>query len=301
MPSADSKVYGFLALGLATFATAPIVVRLGAGADPIAMTTVRTVAAALVLLPIWWFHAQGRISSKSNLRDWGWSALAGLFLASHFALWISSLSHTSVASASVLVTSHPILLILIESVFFRVRFSRLTWIGVFMAFTGSIALAWLDRDPTATYSDPLFGNLLAFTAACMFVGYILIGRNMSSKSTWLDQVTRIYSTTAVASVAIAVVVGTTWADFSLPAVSVGLGLAFGAQLIGHGALNYAVKSVPPTLLSTLILAEPLFATLLAAVLFAEWPGLPSGAAMGLTLAGIVAAWWGRGSASRRKS
>lgn len=290
-----SKTYGLLALGLATFATAPIVVRLaGEGADPIALTTVRTVVAALVLLPVWWWHKDGRSSTPASAKHtWGWSFLAGLFLASHFALWVMSLGLTSVASASVLVTSHPVLLILIESVLLGVVFQRLTWIGVFIAFAGSVLLAVTDQTATATYSNPVLGNALAFTSSLMFVGYILISQKIRKHHTWLDYVTRVYLTTATVTVVLFIVMGKSGVSLTPGVWMAGLILAFGAQLIGHGALNYAVKSISPTLLSTLILAEPVFATVLAMFFFAEIPSMIASVAMTLTLTGILVSWWGR--------
>lgn len=290
-----SKTYGLLAIGLATFATAPIVVRLaGEGTDPIALTTVRTVVAALVLLPIWWWHREGRASTPASAKHtWGWSFLAGLFLASHFALWVMSLGYTSVASASVLVTSHPVLLILIESALLGVVFQRLTWIGVFIAFTGSVLLAATDQSATATYSNPVFGNALAFTSSLMFVGYILISQKIRKHHTWLDYVTRVYLTTALVTLILFFVLGKTEISLTPGVIMSGLILAFGAQLIGHGALNYAVKSISPTLLSTLILAEPVFATVLAMFIFAEVPSMIASVAMTLTMTGILVSWWGR--------
>lgn len=291
----NSKTIGLLALGLATFATAPIVVRLaGAGADPIAITTIRTVLAALILLPVWWSHRDGRRSTPRDVpHPWGWSLLAGLFLSAHFALWVMSLGYTSVASASVLVTSHPVLLILIESALMGVVFRRLTWIGVFIAFAGSVMLATTDQSATSTYSHPMLGNALAFSAALMFVGYILISQKIRRHLTWLDYVTRVYLTTALATGVLFLVLGKT-PEMLTPGVWMsGILLALGAQLIGHGALNYAVKSISPTLLSTLILAEPVFATVLAALIFAEIPSGPAAVAMMLTLTGILVSWWGR--------
>jgi drug/metabolite transporter (DMT)-like permease len=291
----NSKTIGLLALGLATFATAPIVVRLGGqGADPIAITTVRTVLASLVLLPIWWWHKEGRKSTPESAKHtWLWSLLAGLFLSSHFALWVMSLGYTSVASASVLVTSHPVLLILIESALMGVVFRRLTWIGVVIAFAGSVMLALTDQSATATYSNPMWGNALAFTAALMFVGYILISQKIRRHHTWLDYVTRVYLTTALATVALFMLMGKASDAFTPGVLFSGILLALGAQLIGHGALNYAVKSISPTLLSTLILAEPVFATALAMLIFAEIPSGLASVAMTLTLLGIIISWWGR--------
>lgn len=290
-----SKTIGLLALGLATFATAPIVVRLGGqGADPIAITTIRTVLAALLLLPIWWWHNEGRKSTPVTAKHtWRWSFLAGLFLSSHFALWVMALGHTSVASASVLVTSHPVLLILIESMLMGVVFRRLTWIGVMIAFSGSVMLALTDQSATSTYSNPMLGNALAFSAALMFVGYILISQKIRKHHTWLDYVTRVYLTTALATLALFFLMGKSVDAFTPGVWFAGIVLALGAQLIGHGALNYAVKSISPTLLSTLILAEPVFATVLAVLIFAEIPSGLASVAMALTLIGILVSWWGR--------
>ncbi len=291
----NARIAGLLVLGLATFASAPIVVRLaGADADPVAITTVRTLAAALALLPFWWFHRSGRHSTPPEARNtWAWSWLAGLFLAAHFTLWVASLGLTSVASASVLVTSHPVLLILIESVLLRMRFQRLTWVGVLIAFSGSVMLALTDQTPASTYSDPALGNLLAITAAMMFVGYILISQNIRRYHTWLDYVGRVYFTTAVFTALFFWIGGGSLDAFTPGVIASGLALAVGAQLVGHGVLNYAVKFIRPTLLSTLILAEPVFATLLAVVFFHEIPAVASLAAMALIMAGILTSWWGR--------
>ncbi|MDZ7683526.1 MAG: hypothetical protein U5J63_17900 [Fodinibius sp.] len=49
-------------------------------------------------------------------------------------------------------------------------------------------------------------------------------------------------------------------------------------------MNYAVKYVSPTLLSTLILVEPLFASVMAFFLFAELPPITSIIAMIVILA-----------------
>lgn len=82
-------------------------------------------------------------------------------------------------------------------------------------------------------------------------------------------------------------------ELSTGVIAAGLALALGAQLVGHGALNYAVRYVAPTLLSTLILAEPVFATLLAIAVFEEIPSTAAAGAMLIALFGIVLTWWSR--------
>ena len=296
------RIVPALACGLAMFALAPILVRLaGPDADAVALTAVRTLGAMMVIVPIWWWHPAGRRSRPSSRpsaafgqRHAGW--LAGLLLALHFTLWTASLGYTSVASASVLVTCHPVLLIVIESLLFGARFGAVTWVGVGIAFAGAVGLAASAPGSGPGAPQPMLGNLLAFLAACLFVGYILIGRRVAGRHSWLDWVTRVYSATAVFTLALLLglsMVGGRMPELSTGVIAAGLALALGAQLVGHGALNYAVRYVAPTLLSTLILAEPVFATLLAIAVFEEIPSTAAAGAMLIALFGIVLTWWSR--------
>lgn len=52
-------------------------------------------------------------------RDFLLAALSGTLLALHFAVWISSLNYTSIASSTVLVTMHPLFVITGGYIFYR--------------------------------------------------------------------------------------------------------------------------------------------------------------------------------------
>ena len=70
----------------------------------------------------------------------------------------------------------------------------------------------------------------------------------------------------------------------------GFGLAVGPQIAGHGSLNYAVKYISPTLLSTLILFEPAVSSFLAFFIFGEIPLVLTFVGMMTVLLGIVLTW-----------
>lgn len=300
---APGKTWIFLASGLAMFAIAPIIVRLaGPGSDPVAITTVRTVSAFLMLLPFWLYKRMKKSEPSMvwSRREVGWSALAGLMLSIHFTLWIGSLFFTSVASASVLVTIHPIMLIIVESAVLKKKFPAWSWIGVSIAFSGSVMLGIFDSTPGETYSNPVLGNIMAFSAAIFFVFYILISQKIRKSAGWLDYVFTVYGFTALGSLVIALFTGVSL-NQPLSVILSGVGLAIGAQIIGHGSMNYAVKFVSATLLSTLILAEPVFATILAVIFFNEVPVLGAMAAMAIVMTGIFLTWWGRRGAKKAAS
>lgn len=281
------KVFTALAAGLVAIGFAPIFVRFTPETPPLVLAAYRTVFAAVLLLPYWLLT---RSKKDVGLRDRLWTALAGFSLGFHFITWIASLYYTSVASASVLVTIHPIILILVERLWLKRSFAGTTWIGVFLAFAGSVLLGISDSQIEQPFADPLFGNMLALTSAAIFVVYLLIGQKVRQKRNWIDYVYPVYGFAAITCVAAALLFGENLFVISLVGAGSALGMAVFPQIIGHGSMNYAVKYVSPTLLSTLTLSEPLFATFLAYLIFDELPPLPSFLAMIVILMGVGLTW-----------
>ncbi len=283
------KVLAALLVGLTAFGFAPILVRFASDTSPLVLVVYRTVFAAAMLFPFWiWLRDSTQRSGKSQER-W-WIAFSGACLGLHFTFWISSLYYTSVASASVLVTVHPIIMILVERLWFKRGFAKTTWVGVLLAFSGSVLLGISDSQIEQDFANPLFGNFLALTAAIIFVVYLLIGQKIRKKREWIDYVFPVYFYAAAACLIIAILMGENLFDISAIGVWAGAGLAFGPQILGHGSMNYAVKFVSPTLLSTLILSEPLLASVLAFFIFAELPPLTSIIAMIIILTGVALTW-----------
>ncbi len=280
-----------LALGMASFAFAPIFVRMAGETDPLALAAIRTVTAALVLIPFWLLRTS-RAVTFFNTRDNFVSALAGAILGLHFIFWILAIQNTTVASASILVTIHPVILILIEAGFFRRVFPPLVWLGVFIAFSGSVLLGYSDARSETMFEHALLGDMYALIAAVLFALYFLISQHLRQKSDWLNYVVRVYGATGLTCLAVALLSGS---DFRVePVVWIaGIALALGPQVLGHGSMNYAVKFVAPTLLATLILTEPVFATILAIILFGEIPPWLTFPAMAIILSGVILTWAAR--------
>lgn len=280
-------------MGLITFGFAPILVRFATDIEPMALAALRTGFAVLCLLPFW----LPKRKSISELKSRGISrlllALAGICLGLHFSFWIASLHYTSVASASVLVTMHPVMLIVAERLIFKKNFRSIVWFGVIISFSGSVLLGVADDTSLEMFPDALLGNAFAFTAAVIFVIYFMLGRKIRQYTEWIDYVFYVY----LYATATCIVLTIFWVG-GLPAVSgtallIGLALAIGPTIIGHGSMNYAVKYVSPTLLSTLILSEAIFAAIAAYFIFNEVPTLFSIGAMIIILFGVSLTWYRR--------
>ena len=214
-----------------------------------------------------------------------WIASA-LFLTLHFALWIESLRHTSVASSVLLVTTNPIFVGLGGWLILGEREGRHFWAGVACTLVGGVLLAWSDA---RAWEGSALGNTLALGGAVMASGYLLCGRNLRGRLPLMPYVTLCYGLSGVLLVLAAVGRGqpltgfprATWALFAV--------MALGPTLIGHTSVNFALAHLPPGKVALTIMGEPLVATVLAWWLLAEPLTVIRAITGGLMLVGII---WG---------
>jgi len=99
--------------------------------------------------------------------------LAGALLALHFALWVTSLTKTSVLSSLVFVTMNPLFVAVLDLALFRERTGRLLWGAVAIVTAGGLFIG-LQSGTTANA-----GNLLALGGALAESLYLIVGRRVS--------------------------------------------------------------------------------------------------------------------------
>src|SRR2546426_3268826 len=107
-------------------------------------------------------------------RDAAIMALIGGILATHFALWISSLKveGESIASSVVLVTSHPLMVGLLSHYLLRERLNRWMTVGIVLGFAGVVSIALADYGFAGSL---LYADILAFSGGGMAGVYFLLG------------------------------------------------------------------------------------------------------------------------------
>lgn len=196
--------------------------------------------------------------------------LAGVLLALHFATWISSLSLTSVTHATVLVTMHPLVVLIINALMLRELSDRRRLLGAVGAVAGALVLSLggsaAGREPS------LQGNLLAFSGAVAIAGYLVIGGRVRRHMDAWSYSLRVYSVSAVVLLGIALVARVSLLGHPMRDLVLVLLLAFFCTILGHGLINWGLRYVPAVDVSMLILLEPVFATLMAIAVLGEIPG-----------------------------
>jgi drug/metabolite transporter (DMT)-like permease len=284
MPHRQSLLpYLVLAGGVLIASTASILIRLAQqqGVPSLTIAAGRLALAALVLTPLAWWQAEKELRNLST-RDYLLGGLSGLFLAVHFATWISSLAFTSVASSAALVSTNPLWVGLASLVLLNEKVGRAALIGVGLTFAGSLLIVLSDASATAQihFAAPLLGNSLALTGAVAMTGYFLIGRSMRQRLSLLAYIWLAYTSAAIFLLLASEFSGQSVLRLTPFVYLLLLGLALGPQLLGHTSFNWALRHLSATFVAVAILGEPIGSALLAWLIFGE-------SFAGLQLAGFV--------------
>ncbi|HEX9189725.1 MAG TPA: DMT family transporter [Vicinamibacteria bacterium] len=263
-----------------------ILVRL-AGAPALAVSFYRVAIASLLLLPF-----AGKDARRS------WPALdrrrrlllvaSGVALALHFATWIASLSHTTVASSVLLVNTSPLFAIVFSRLFLHERPSRIVQVAIPVAFAGAALIALGDW---TGQPGSLLGNGLAVAGAVTLAAYQVIGRGLRDALPLNAYVLAVWGTAALVLAALARGAGVLLGGYSRTTWLLFVALAVVPMLGGHGLINKSLRSLPAPTVGLFLLGEPVLASIYAWLLFHEVPGpwtLAGGAivlgALGLVLA-----------------
>ena len=287
----DWRTYAALAGGVAIVSTASILVRFAQtqGVPSLAIAAWRMALAALLLMPLLLVRQRSELGALSR-RDWWLAAAAGAFLAAHFASWIVSLEYTTVASSVALVTTNPIWIALFSLLVLRERIPLLRALAVALSLLGSAIVLWADTGPIALgATNPLLGNTLALMGSLTMCGYLLLGRRLRAHIPVLAYIGVVYAVAALCLMALALAAGTRMGGYPYFAWVLLAAMAFGPQLLGHGAFNYALKHVSATMIALAVLGEPIGSTILAWLLFGEAVGPMKLVGMSLLLGGIFLA------------
>lgn len=263
-------LYLVLGLGVISFTFSPILVRWASDAPGMAVAVWRTTLAVLLLAPV----AGWRIRSDVRAFSWRDVALilgAGVLLGIHFLAWIESLYHTTVASASVLVTTSPIFLVVLGFLVLKERLSWTTVAAICVSVAGAALIGIGDARGVGVGPNPLWGNSLALSASLFASVYLLIGRVVRQQVSWLAYVFPLYSVAALTTLGAAWMQGVPLFGYEAGFYGLCLLMAIGPQILGHGSFNYALHYFPAALVGMLALLEPVGSSALAFVLFGEVP------------------------------
>jgi len=275
-----------LGVGLVVASTSAIAVRYAQeGAPSLSIAAWRLTLAALVLAPVALGRRRDELAGLTR-GELARAVAAGVLLALHFAAWISSLEHTSVAASVVLVTTNPLFVGLLSPFLLREPVSRAMFGGILVAFAGSGVIALGDAGGGDAH---LLGDSLALLGAIGVAGYMMLGRALRRKLSLLTYIFVVYSVAAVVLLAAALLTRQPMRGLTPQAYGWILYLALGPQLVAHTSFNWALRYLSAAFVTVSLLSEPIGTSLLAWLLLHEPPTILEVLGGALILSGVALA------------
>lgn len=256
-----------LVLSIIAVSTASVLIRMS-HAPPIVIAMYRMVFSTLILLPYFLFTGGINKVRKIGLNKILFLISIGIFLAIHFASWITSLSFTSVASSVVFVHIDPIFVSLISHYFLKEPIQRRTVIGIVIAIFGATIIAVGDA---GIGELNLYGDFLAFIGGVMLGIYIIGGRLLRKELDLTSYVTPVYATAAMVLGLGTIAMGEPLTGYPSDEYLLFFIIALVPMIFGHTVYNWALKYVTAPIVSISLLGEPVGASLLAYLILKESP------------------------------
>ena len=206
-----------------------------------------------------------RVSKKNLLLCF----ISGAFLFGHYFTWYSAVKVTNIASASVLASFHPLIVIFITVFIYRSKVSWKSIAAIIVALCGGVFI--ICSDLSALSGGRLSGNLLAFAAGLCMGVYFAIGGKVRKEVDGVVYVLLVFFSCWICFSLSNIIPGTSVVGYPMMDYVYIICLAFICQIGSHAVWNLCMGHVSSLYVSTWETADPVFATLLAVVMVRQIP------------------------------
>jgi drug/metabolite transporter (DMT)-like permease len=267
---------GVLAVSLAAPLMASLVV------PPLAIAFWRNALATVAIAPVAVARDRVALAAPSRTQVIG-TVVAGACLAAHFGFWITSLTMTSVASSTAIVSLQVIWVVGYDLLRGAGVAPRVV-VGVLVATVGAVVVSGVDLSISAR---DLAGDGLALIGSIAVAAYAVIGGRVRQSVSTSAYTLGCYGTAAVALLGAVLVSGQQLTGYDVDQWAGLLLLVATAQLLGHSVFNHLLATVSPLVVSLALLLEIPGAALIAAAWLGQVPGPTAVLGLVLILAGMT--------------
>jgi len=273
-----------LTIAILAVSTASIFIRFAqTGAPSLVIAALRLTFATLLIAPIALTRHREEINGLTR-REIGLGIASGIFLALHFATWISSLEYTSVASSVIFVSTGPLWVALLSPMLLNEKLTRAAVAGLALALLGGTVIGTSDaciiqnelQCPQLSQvfqGRAMWGNFLALLGAWAITGYLIIGRKLRAKMSLIPYIFLVYGIGAVILIVTIFVAGQSPMGLSAATFGWIFLLAAIPQLVGHSMFNWLLRFLPAAFVAITTLGEPIGSAILAYFILNETPSL----------------------------
>ena len=271
-----------ISIAILAVSTASVFIRFAQEEAPsLVIAASRLLLASLFLAPPALIRHRAELKSLSR-KEILLGFLSGIFLAIHFATWITSLEYTTITNSVVLVSTSPLWVAILAPIFLKEKLTKNIIIGMILTLIGGTIIGFSDNcswnagiiceSPSGFgLAEASKGNFLALAGAWAVAGYLLIGRQLRAKITLIPYIFLVYGMAAIVMLIILFIAGETLFGYSSTTYLWLLLIAVFPQLIGHSTYNWALRYLPVALVAVTTLSEPIGSSILAFLILKEIP------------------------------
>lgn len=204
---------------------------------------------------------------KVHLRELPLIALAAFCgVGFNIVTFMKGLSLTSPISASVLMVTTPIIVLVLSALFLKERLYASRILGIIVGFSGAALLIFLSNNGVSeNASNPVLGNFLIFVNAISYSFYIILAKRLTTKYHVFTLMKWLYLFGVIFITPFGISEGL---DFNFSTASTETLLYIGYVILfatfGTYMLNIiAIRTLKPSVVAVFVYLQPLLATLIA--------------------------------------
>ena len=202
-------------------------------------------------------------------KDLLWCFISGAFLFAHFFSWFSAVKLTNIASAAVLASLHPLVVLLVTIFIYKKKVSLKAVLAIAVALMGGAVIVGVDYNSFA--GGNLQGNIFAFLAA-MFMGlYFAVGDAIRKRVDGGLYVLLVFSSCWICFAVGNIVTGTQLLGYPVMDYVLLVAMALMCQIGAHAVFNLCIGHVSSLYVSTWETGDAVFSTLFAILFLQQLP------------------------------
>ena len=229
-----------------------------------------------------WFAALLRKKWRgifTNKKVLALTLISGFSLAIHFLLWMESLFWVPVSISTSIVVTYPLFILIFDYFVLKEKITYIQVLGLVGGFLGVL----LFMHPKILAGHSVYGVFLALGGAFTASVYFIIGRIVRRNVGLLEYVVPTYSFASLTLFLFAVIIGENLIDYSPRTFIYFILLALLPMIGGHTIMNYLLRFLKASIVTSIALGEPVGASLLAYYILGQEIGWPRVLAMSIVL------------------
>ena len=276
----QSKIIPLLFIGLLSISLSPIVARsLASSATVISFWRMFLASFFLWGYSLIYFKNLKGLSYSNKVRTF----LSGILLGIHFILFFEAVKITTIANATFLGTLAPFFTLLIELILFKRSYKKIIYLGLLIALAGTVLVLINNFDLSSRFT---LGNIYAILCSlCIAISFLIAEKVRKTEGT-IEYTRMLYGAAALTIFVIGSFYTKTFIITEKTEILGFIFLALIPTIFGHNIFYYCVKFTTPTIVGTVPLGEPIFASIMAFFLFNELISLNTAIGGALCVYGI---------------